>query len=165
MGMIACFTSIPQPELQRLRDDPDEIEDFLYPDNDDEEPANYIDLDKAWHGLHYLLTDGADEGPLPLSLAILGGTEFGAEMGYGPARFLETEQVAALAAALALVTPQELSQRFDPQDMEAKQIYPDVIWVRDGDEALEFVLDAFAQLQTFYADAAARGDAVIQWLA
>jgi hypothetical protein len=48
--------------------------------------------------------------------------------------------------------------------MEAKQIYPDVIWVRDGQEALDYALDNYQQLQVFYRDAAARGDAVIQWL-
>lgn len=48
--------------------------------------------------------------------------------------------------------------------MAAKQIYPDVIWVRDGQEALDYVLENYQQLKTFYSDAAERGDAVVQWL-
>ena len=67
MGMVACFTSLAPRELQQLRDNPDEIEGFLYPDDGDSEPPNYLDLDKAWHGMHYLLTGEAYDGPPPLA--------------------------------------------------------------------------------------------------
>jgi hypothetical protein len=163
MGIVACFSSIPPQELQRLQENPDEIEEFLYPDDGDSEPPNYLDLDKAWHGLHYLLTGESEGGPLPLAQAIIGGIEFGPEVGYGPARFLTADEVSAVAQALAPLTPDALTQRFNPKDMEDKQIYPEIIWVRDGDEALEYVLQSFPGLQKFYADAAARGDAVIAW--
>jgi hypothetical protein len=165
MGMVACFTSLSPADLQRLRDDPGEIDEFLYPDDGDSEPPNYIDLDKAWHGLHYLLTGEPEGGPEPLSLAIFGGVEFGPEVGYGPARFLTADKVACVAGALSKVTIEELSSKFNPKDMEAKQIYPEVIWVRDGSEALDYVLESFPQLQIFFRDAASRGEAVIQWLA
>lgn len=164
MGIVACFTAVQPQELEHLLDNPDELEQFLYPDDGDAEPPNYLDLDKAWHGLHYLLTGEAVGGPAPLADAITGGVEFGPEVGYGPARYLMPEEVSAVAQALASLTPEALSQRFDPQDMEAKQIYPDAIWVSEGNEALEYVLDAFSEAQAFYAGAAARGDAVIQWL-
>lgn len=165
MGMVACFTSLAPRELQQLRDNPDEIEGFLYPDDGDSEPPNYLDLDKAWHGMHYLLTGEAYDGPPPLALAIVGGVEFGPEVGYGAARFLTADEVSEVATALATVTPEELKQRFDPADMQAKQIYPDLIWTRDGSEALDYVLDAFPGLQSFYAGAAGRGEAAILWIA
>jgi hypothetical protein len=121
-------------------------------------------LDKAWHGLHYLLTGKAEGGPEPESLAVFGGLEFGPEVGYGPARYLTAEQVSRVAQTLATLTPETLAARFNPKDMENKDIYPDAIWVRDGQEALDYVLEGHQQLQVFYRDAAARGDAVIQWL-
>lgn len=121
-------------------------------------------MDKAWHGLHYLLTGESDGGELPLSLAVWGGEEFGPEVGYGPARFLTAAQVAAVANTFQGITVESLSAKFDPQDMEKKQIYPDVIWVRDGSDALDYLLENYQQLEVFYRDAAARGDAVIQWL-
>jgi hypothetical protein len=164
MGMVGCFTSVSEETLARLRADEDLIEEFLYPDDGESEPENYIDLDKAWHGLHYLLTGEADGGKLPLSLAVIGGEEFGPEVGYGPARFLSAIQVAQVAKALESITVESLSAKFDPQDMERKQIYPDVIWGRDGAEALDYLLENYEQLEVFYRDAAARGDAVIQWL-
>lgn len=164
MGMVACFAALSPSDLNALRKDTDRIEEFLCPDDGDSEPPNYIDLDKAWHGIHYLLTGLAEGGPEPQSLAVFGGEEFGPEIGYGPARFLTGDQVRRVAEALAGITPESLAQRFDAEDMEAKQIYPDVIWVRDGEEALAYALENYRQLQIFYQEAAARGDAVIQWL-
>lgn len=164
MGMVACFTSLSPDALRGLQDDPSQIEEYLYPDDGESEPANYIDLDKAWHGIHYLLTGQANGGPEPQSLAVFGGEEFGPEIGYGPARFLTAEQVRGVAEVLAELSPEILTQRFNPKDMESKQIYPEVIWVRDGEEALDYVLDSYQQLQVFYRDAASRGEAVIQWL-
>jgi len=35
-----------------------------------------------------------------------------------------------------------------------------VIWLRDGEDAKQYVLDYYAQLSGFYAAAAARGDDV-----
>jgi hypothetical protein len=164
MGMVACFTAIAPQELQRLREDPDEIEEFLYPDGGNDEPPNFFDLDKSWHGLHYLFTGETYGGKPPLSQAVLGGVEFGEDGGYGPARYLEASEVRDIAGALAKVTPDALAQRFNPQDMESRQIYPE-IWVSEGDEALDLLLDGFDGLKRFYVAAAARGDAVVQWIA
>lgn len=164
MGMVACFTSLTSEALLELQKQPKLIEDYLYPDDGESEPPNYIDLDKSWHGIHYLLTGSADGGAEPQSLAVIGGEEFGPDVGYGPARFLTAEQVRSVAAALSGTSSEVLSQRFNPKDMEDKQIYPDVIWVRDGQEALDYLLENYQQLQAFYQGAAARGDAVIQWL-
>jgi hypothetical protein len=164
MGMVACFTSLSPEDLERLQEIPDLIEGYLYPDDGEGEPPNYIDLDKSWHGVHYLLTGQAEGGPEPHALAVFGGTEFGTEVGYGPARYLTADQVALVASALSELPPEELAHRFDPEDMEAKGIYPEVIWVRDGTEALEDALTGYRQLQVFYQDAAGRGEAVIQWL-
>lgn len=157
MGMVGCFSALPETRLADLRRDPDSIEEYLYPDDGESDPPYYVDVDKAWHGIHYLLTGAADGGVRPLSLAIVGGEEFGPEIGYGPARFLTSTEVAAVSEALQALTIDALCKRFDPQDMAAKSIYPDVIWVRDGREALDYVLDGYQQLAVFYRDAAPPG--------
>ncbi|HEY9107898.1 MAG TPA: YfbM family protein [Roseateles sp.] len=164
MGMVGCFVPVTDATLERLRSGEESIEEFLYPDDGESEPEGYVDLDKAWHGIHYLLTGEADGGTPPLALAVFGGEEFGPEIGYGPARFLTATQAAEVAEALEATSVDALTARFDAQDMEQKQIYPDVIWMRDGTEALDYLLDNYQQLVTFYRAAAARGDAVIQWL-
>lgn len=163
MGIAAFFTSIPQQTLQSLLEDPEKLVELLYPD-DDSDPPNSTDVDKAWHGLHYLLTGEAEGGEEPLSLAILEGTEIGPEFDFGPARYLTAEEVKAVAQALAALTLEALAQRYNPRDMREKDIYPE-IW-EDGDpESVGYLLQFFPTLQQFYADAAARGDAVIHWMA
>ncbi len=89
------------------------------------------DLDKSWHGIHYLLTGSADEGGAPLDFLVAGGTEVGDEdVGYGPARVFTSAQTRAIAAALAAVTDDELRARFAPEAMMRAEIYPE-IWDRD----------------------------------
>lgn len=165
MGMIGCFAPVTTETLDRLRDKPDSIEDYLYPNDGDDEPSNYYDVDKAWHGIHYLLTGAADGGEEPLALAVLGGKEFGPEVGYGSARFLVPSQVAQVAEALSRLDRAALLARFDPKDMEAKEIYPEPIWVRDGVEAFDYLIENYEPLVVLYRDAAARGEGMLQWLA
>jgi Domain of unknown function (DUF1877) len=164
MGMIGCFAPVPTETLNQLLSDPESIEDYLYPNDGDDEPPNYFDVDKAWHGIHYLVTGQAYGGAYPLSLATTGGEEFGPEIGYGPARFLTASQVVEVSEAISSLTVDVLNHRFNPQDMEAKKIYPDVIWVRDGQESLEYLLEHFEGLVGLYRDAASRGDCMLQWL-
>jgi Domain of unknown function (DUF1877) len=161
MGVVVCLTSLSPEALQELQDEPELIEGYLCPD--DGEPPHYIDLDKSWHGVHYLLTGQSQGGPEPQSLAVFGGEEFGPEIGYGPARFLTADQVQEMADALARLPAEVLAKRFNPEDMAAKEIYPDVIWLRDGPRALDYALEGYQRLQAFYRDAAARGEAVLQW--
>ena len=66
---------------------------------EDEPGEDGLNLEKSWHVLHYLLTGKAEEAPGPLGNAILGGTEIGGDLGYGPARFLTPQQVREVAVA------------------------------------------------------------------
>ena len=159
MGMAVFFAPISAAKLEELRKDPESIEEYLYPDDDDEADGSF-DVDKAWHGLHYLFTGTAWGGDGPLAQAILGGEAIGEDLGMGPARFLLPAQVREVAAALAGLTEDDLRTRFDPQQMKALDIYPD-IWVQEGDEAFEYLMENYQPLVEFYAGAAGRGDGVI----
>jgi len=114
------------------------------------------DLDKAWHGIHYLLTGSAWEGEGPLGFICQGGRAVGdIDTGYGPARALDAAEVKAIAAALADVDAARLAGRFDPAAMAAQDIYPN-IW-DEGDEALAYCQQAYASMQAFVARTAQRG--------
>jgi hypothetical protein len=52
-------------------------------------------------------------------------------------------------------------ERFKPEEMTRAGIYPRVIWERDEDEALKYLLDYYGKLVAFYKLAAERGQAVI----
>jgi hypothetical protein len=166
MSMVGCFASIDQPTQQHLMANPSEIEAYLYPDEADGEPNHYtIDVDKAWHGIHYILTGTADGGEAPLALAIFGGVEIGDDVGYGPARLLDPMQVKAIANALGQIDEPTFRARFAPEKMQKAEIYPREIWIRDGEEALDYLVDNYSVLVKFYEDTAALGCGVILWLA
>jgi hypothetical protein len=118
-----------------------------------------LNLEKSWHVLHYLLTGKAESVPPPLGNAILGGQEIGKDLGYGPARFLTPQQVREVATALASISRDDLSKRFDLKAMMRAKIYP----VRDKSE-LELTQEYFEQLARYYANAAKSGNAMLLWI-
>ena len=116
------------------------------------------DLDKSWHGIHYLLTQSAWEGDEPLSFLLNGGSQVGdIDVGYGPARALTAEQVQAFHAALQPLDEIFLKGRFNPAEMMKLQIYPE-IWDRDPaeDDSFGYRAEYFGTLKSFVADAAKR---------
>lgn len=164
MGMVAYFTAANADKLDELRANPDTMGDFLFPNDGEDEPENTVDIDKSWHGIHFLLSRLVNEEDDPLALAVLGGEETGEDLGYGPPRILEPEVVRRIALAMASVTQEQLDNAFDPGAMSEAGIYPD-IWERDGREALEYLTHFFPKLSTFYQEAAKRGDGAVLWLA
>jgi len=125
-------------------------------------PRETMSLEKAWHGVHYLLAGSAEPGPTLLSQAVLGGVELGGDpegfSGYGPARYFRAAQVRELSAELSRPEVEaEAAARFDPGRMAQLEIYPG--W--SGEQDKEWVMDAFRRLRDFYASAAANGRAVV----
>ena len=132
---------------------------FSFPEKK-EKDGNAVYLDKAWHGIHYLLTGSAFESKSVLGHAIMGGRAIGKDKGYGPMRLLSPEQVKAIAEALSKITPEQLSARYDARAMAKADIYPD-IWVDEGPGALKYLLSFYGPLQSFYKQAAKNGHAVL----
>lgn len=164
MGMVGYFVAVSSKTLDELKNNPDELGDYLYPNDSEDETPNFLDVDKAWHGIHYMLTGSVDGGEEPLSLTVFGGEEIGEDMGYGPARFLTPQQVKAVSAALDALGEDDFRSRFAPEEMEAAEIYPDDIWLSDSQEALEDLMEGYRQLVVFYSQAAVRGDGAILWI-
>ena len=119
-----------------------------------------IDLDKAWHGIHYLLTGSAESTGTLASKVIMGGEDIGPDQGYGPAQLLNPDEVKAVARLLEETTPEQLRQRYKPKEMTRAGVYPD-IWDRDGNEALDYLLEYYRKLVAFYKHAAEREQAVV----
>ncbi len=124
-----------------------------------------LSLDKAWHGVHYVLCGEAEAGPSLLSQAVLGGTALGDDdnegfSGYGPARYFTPVQVKELAAALGRPELEsEAAARFDPKRMSELEIYPG--WQSSD---ADWILDGFRRLRGFFSDAAAKGLAIVTCL-
>lgn len=160
MSMIGNFMQVTPAQLEAMRQDPSLVEEALYPDRPQESLG--IDVDKAWHGIHFLLTGEAWEGAGPAAMAVLGGTEIGDDVGYGPARYLTPDEVREVAAALAPITAADLGTRFDADALAKADIYPN-IW-GEGDEAATYLTEYYDELRSYYLDAASKGNAMLKYL-
>ena len=121
-------------------------------------PGHSISLDKAWHGLHYLLCGAPEPVPGPLGQAVFGGSEIGEDQGYGPARYFSPAQVAEIAAALqAPGLEPDLRGRFDGPAMTRLGIYPGGWEADEGD----WLIEAFHTLRDFYAAASKAERAIV----
>lgn len=102
--------------------------------------GEYLDLDKAWHGIHYLLNKTAEECEAPLCFLISGGKQVGdIDVGYGPARAFMAEEVRAIDTALSAVNDDMLRSNFSQAEMIQQEVYP----LRDDskdDETLEYLM-------------------------
>jgi hypothetical protein len=163
VSMIGNLVAVSPAQLESFVSDPSRVAAFLYPEDGSSKPDNYLDIDKTWHAIHFTLNGDAWGGEGPLAMTLLGGQEIGEDVGYGPAQFLHPWQVKEVAIALAGVDSAEFRERFNPAAMDAAEIYPQM-WERDGEKGLEYVLDYYSQLVSFYREAADRGDAVLVYL-
>jgi hypothetical protein len=124
------------------------------------------DIDKAWHGLHYMLTQTAGAGSEPLNFLVAGGAEAGdIDVGYGPARLFTASEVKALSQALSPIDAEFLKARFNPAEMMRLDVYPG-IWDRDpkDDDTLGYCVEYFESMKEFVAQAAARNVGMVLYL-
>ena len=159
MSMILALSHAPQREIDALHADPETIFNFL-----ENGEASHSDLDKAWHGIHFLLAGNPWEGTMPAATLLLGGTQIGeVDVGYGPARSLSQDEVRAFHSHIQAISAEAFDARFDARAMLDAKIYPD-IWDRDlnGEpDGRPYVNEYFQVLKDFFARAVEQGDGVI----
>ena len=121
-----------------------------------------ISLDKAWHGIHYLLCGAVEPTTTLISKTILGGTEVGDDFsGYGEARYFSVAETAAISSELNRGNLEaEMTRRYDPAQMTKLGIYPNG-W--SGPD-MQWLLGEFRNLRAFYADASSKGFAIVTCL-
>ncbi|WP_336087556.1 YfbM family protein [Nocardia sp. SSK8] len=112
-------------------------------------------VDKAWHGLAYLLESARtgvgllfDAEPLDTDGHLFGWS---------------TELVAHAAERLGTVTFDQLAAHYDPERMDAASIYPG-FWARDPDDGREYLEDNLVELKKIFAYAADHRSCLVQHL-
>jgi hypothetical protein len=128
--------------------------------------VHLTDIDKSWHGIHFLLTGRADEGDTPLDFLLAGGAEVGDEdVGYGPARVFTSAETKRIATALAALSDDELKRRFAPDAMMKAEIYPE-IWDRDPakDDTLRYLMEYVKVIRETLATVTAQGQGLLVYL-
>jgi Domain of unknown function (DUF1877) len=114
-----------------------------------------LELDKAWHGLHFLLSGSASQGAEP-SQFLLSGTLL-PEVSEQVAVHRHSA-VEAFSKFLQSVSNDVLAARYDPRRMQELEIYPE-IWT--DEEGLSFILRLVDPLRAFIARHASLGHAML----
>jgi hypothetical protein len=179
MGVTCAFKSASDEQLALLRREPKWLDLFFEPE-DEPPPASWwsrllrrpaappeallaqtecmaTDLDKAWHGLHFLFTGTAEGGDLPAAFLYLGGEEIGP---FG-ARLVSAAEARRIKDFVHSLSEDELRSRFDPARMDELKIYPEGIWRRDGDDGLDYLLGNFETLSAFLRDVTDEGQGFV----
>jgi|SoiMethySBSTD1v2_1073268.scaffolds.fasta_scaffold17387_12 hypothetical protein len=150
MSIIGNLRSLSDDDLTILLEQPDNIAAYLYEDDSGFGPHGDIDIDKAWHGLHFLLCGSATRDDWPFAFLVNWGRPIGDEdVGYGPARGFFSGEVKQISEALNQLDHARLETRFDPETMAREEIYP-MIWApEEARESLEYLLGYFDSMRGF----------------
>lgn len=164
MSMIGNYLRVSPESLDELSGNPEEILDVLSAEGSaGRSSGRHLDIDKTWHAIHFLLNGKPWDGKRPLYNAVLGGMPIGEEdVGYGPARGLDPDEVRAVAEALGALPANQLLERFDPAAMNKAEIYPEG-WTEDP-EHREYISDYYTELVAFFEQAARAGDAMLLYI-
>ena len=128
-----------------------------------DQPAAF-DVDKAWQGIHFLLTDSDWEGDGPLAFILHGGREISEDLGYGFPHGFVSSEVRVINEALSAVEASALYERADLSKFTEHEIYPE-IWTKEPKEqCIGYVTDYFKELKKFVANSALSGRALIAYI-
>lgn len=159
MGMIGYLKRIDPQRLAALIEGKEELYDYIHGEDGAE-----LDLDKAWHGLHYLLCGDPWGGEAPLSEALMGGKPLNEEEQEDIiVRYLTPEQVREVSDTLEATEPQTLANNFDPDDMNDAPVYPASDWNDEGE--LDYLMGYYQPMRDHYRAAAEAGEAMLIYVA
>jgi len=156
MGMYFAIRAVDPSQIDGLVSDPNSFA----PATTHTTNSTSLSLEKAWHGLHFLLTGSAWEGDLPFAFLLQGGDPIGEDLGYGPARVFSPAKVAEIDAAISAISEEALWSRFDAGRMSAEGIYPQ-IWDEPEADLREEYLGYFRVMKTLIQKAHADGQALV----
>ena len=159
MSMIGNYLLVSHEELKQLIASPENISEFLY----EEKEEDVIDIDKAWHAIHFTLNGSEWGGEEPLFFAVLGGSPIGEEdVGYGPARALVPDQVKATYTALSSIDEEKFKSMYSADALTKNDIYPQ-IW-SEGVEAMDYVVAYYKELVSIFEKASQNGSGLVIFL-
>ena len=125
-----------------------------------------IDIDQAWHGIHFLLTGSPDAGAYPLDFLLAGGMEVGArDDGFGPSRAFSPDEVREIWSSIEPITAEFLQAQYTAQALVDNRIYPENAWDTSSDfDFADFIASNYRELRNFLESANAENQAVVVYL-
>src|SRR5712692_2955534 len=161
MEMIGNLRPASDAEIAQLLASPSDVTRFLYGAGAD--GRERVVLNKAWHAIHFVLTGSRLGGDEPLNFLVAEGTPVGeVDVGYGPARVLRSQQVRALATALAALEPEDVAARVDLRQFDAELIYPGN-WQRNG-MGFDYVVGSYRDMRNLIVRLADQGLGLVLYI-
>jgi hypothetical protein len=161
MGATAHFGILDQSRLAYLRSIPESLEEYLF-ESEIEPFLMVFDIDKSWHGLHFLLTKKLEADGSVLGDAILGGEHIGNDLGYGRARLIDVKRVLEIQNALKEQVFEELVAKVDAGSPLIEKIF----FVKTFEPRIHpYLKHYFLRLQECYFSAAMGRHAILTYLA
>lgn len=161
MSMIGMFVRLDNQNFSKVLSDPSLLEEIV----DHSEEKNMLDIDKSWEGIYYVLTGSAlaEETNHPMGRVMFSGQFFdeNLDMGYGPAHYLNPEQVIEISRDLEAIDDEELKKRYDGAQMDEKGVYPEG-WKDEG--SFEYLQENFRKLKDFFRSSAELKCAVVSYI-
>jgi hypothetical protein len=166
VGVVYNYLALKPSLLKKAQGDEDFAKALIRHEDGTPEPTGVLDrihVDKAWDGIAFLLsaerraTDDLYLPADPLAQAVFGRGEM---LGYGwfeegkEPQILKPTEVRKIAAALKPVQRRHLRSQYDVAAMRTAAVYT-------AGADVEYFLDYFARLKTFYTQAAKAGAAVV----
>lgn len=164
MSMVGNLLRVSENELEAYIKDSKALENRIYNEEDSKDP-NLVDIEKAWAGILYLLTNqNIDELDHPLASVFFSGQliDEDQDLGYGPANYLSPKQVSDLNSQISKISTEDLKKNFDSKKMTELEIYP-TIW-DEGEDAFEYLSEYFKVLQRVYSEATKNDEAIITFI-
>jgi len=156
MGMVGAYMRVSAEELTGLLHEPDGFEELV------EDEDRQSDIDKAWHGLYFLLTGETDLDDIDrhsLGKVVFGGDVLDEEAGIA---YLTPEEVADLSARLQYIKLDALEARYDVTTMNEQQLYPfESEW---GLEEKQYLFEQFDELKRVFKQAADENGGLVTWI-
>jgi Domain of unknown function (DUF1877) len=171
MSMNQYLRSVTIEEFEAICQYPrDEVSALLW--NQEEFLGDYLELGGIWAGLLFLLTGKGlgdlDVGKSPLGWVTLGNHSVGGDDNPIPCswmgiRYLLPDEVQQVSDALSQVSHEALVANYAPKIMDEQDVHP-MAWEEWGDDCLDWLLQCYAGVVSFYEQAAAEGKVMIMYM-
>lgn len=115
----------------------------------------------CWQALQWMLE--RSDGPALGDATVQGGMPVGIDLGFGPARLVEPDQVANVAEALRVLPVRRFLSQYDAAQMDRQELYPGGFQSESARWQAELT-ELLGRLRDFYQRCAEDRDAVLIWL-
>ena len=145
MGMVMYLRHVGDANLDEVSSSSDHFNKFLF-DDAAMKSGRLIDFDKAWHGLHFVLSGevGATEHPLGILVNM--------DSEPGSVRLVAAETMRQFDSALRELTDEDLRDRYNAAEMARYTLYMSDWFVEEGSEGWSYIAQNLTALRKFSAD-------------